>query len=230
MSLQEKKGKDNFKASICHCLSEQVITKVRIQNLHQLDKQTKINCTEQGPVALMKLIGDFKTHQSAFNFDYKFVMSILRVKDSFDVFNSLSERRYKVIRFWRQAFTLVQLATKIVSFQSNDGVPQRLCCCIQPYNSYIQGRGMWPDLPRMSYDFLNTVTPGRSGPGTFPPLNLRLRPFRASRAQIDVGCEKFSNVADLSEPARIYIVSKIYKQIHDVSKFCQQFSKLVVPN
>jgi hypothetical protein len=70
---------------------------------------------------------------------------------------------------------------------------------------------------------------GRSGPGTFPPLNLRLRPFRASRAQIGVGCENFSNVVDLSEPARISIVRKFYKENRDVSKFCQQFSKFVIP-
>jgi hypothetical protein len=92
MSLQEKKGKDNFKASVRHCLSEQVITKVRIRKFarrarqylmayhaidtHQVDQQTQIDCTEYGPVAVMKLIGDFKTHRSAFDFDYKFVMSI----------------------------------------------------------------------------------------------------------------------------------------------------------
>jgi hypothetical protein len=31
ISLQQKKGKDNFKASVCYCLSEEVITKVRIR-------------------------------------------------------------------------------------------------------------------------------------------------------------------------------------------------------
>jgi hypothetical protein len=31
MTLCQKKGKDNFKASVRHCLSEEVITKVRIR-------------------------------------------------------------------------------------------------------------------------------------------------------------------------------------------------------
>ena len=91
MSLQQKKGKDNFKASVCSCLSEEVITRtVRIRKFarrarqylmayhaidtHQVDKQTHNDCTMHGPVALTKLIGQFKTHRCAFDFDYKFVM------------------------------------------------------------------------------------------------------------------------------------------------------------
>ncbi len=31
MTLRQKKGKDNLKASVRHCLSEDVITKVRIR-------------------------------------------------------------------------------------------------------------------------------------------------------------------------------------------------------
>ena len=79
-------------------------------------------------------------------------------------------------------------------------------------------------------DVLGTGKPlsGRSGPGTFQPLKLRLRPFCASHAQIDV-MQEFSRVVELAELARISIVSKFYKQIHDVSNFFQKFSKFVVP-
>ena len=92
LSLQDKRGKDNFKSSVRYCLSEEVITKVRIRKFarrarqylmayhaidtHQADSQTQHDhCTIQGPVALTKLIGQFKTHRCAFDFDYKFIMS-----------------------------------------------------------------------------------------------------------------------------------------------------------
>ena len=90
LSLREKKGKDNFKASIRFCLSEEVITKVRIRRFarrarqyfmayhaidtHQVDDQTQHDCETHGPVALTKLIGQFKTHRCAFDFDFKFIM------------------------------------------------------------------------------------------------------------------------------------------------------------
>ena len=35
MTLYQKKGKDNFKARVCHCLSEEVITKARIKKFSQ---------------------------------------------------------------------------------------------------------------------------------------------------------------------------------------------------
>jgi len=73
LSLREKKGKDNFKASIRFCLSEELITKVRIRRFarrarqylmayhaidtHQVDDQTQHDCETHGPVALTKLIG-----------------------------------------------------------------------------------------------------------------------------------------------------------------------------
>ena len=41
----------------------------------QLDEQTHHDFTMHGPVALTKLMGEFKTHRCAFDFDYKFVMS-----------------------------------------------------------------------------------------------------------------------------------------------------------
>jgi hypothetical protein len=90
LSLQEKKGKDNFKASIRYCLSEEVITTVRIRRFarrarqylmayhaidtSQVDEKTQHDCKTHGPVALTKLIGQFKTHRCAFDFDYKFIM------------------------------------------------------------------------------------------------------------------------------------------------------------
>ena len=93
MALCQKKGKDNFKASVHHCLSEEVITKVRIRKFarrarqyimayhtietQQVDKQTQSDCTTYGPVALAKLIRLFKTHRCAFDFDYKFIIMSL---------------------------------------------------------------------------------------------------------------------------------------------------------
>jgi hypothetical protein len=41
----------------------------------QVDEQTHHDCLLCGPVAMTKLIGEFKTHCCAFNFDYKFAMS-----------------------------------------------------------------------------------------------------------------------------------------------------------
>jgi hypothetical protein len=91
MSLQQKRGKDNFRASVRHCLSEEVITTVRIRKFarrarqymmayhaidtKQVDEQTQHDCKMHGPVALTKVIGEFKTHCCAFDFDHKFVMS-----------------------------------------------------------------------------------------------------------------------------------------------------------
>ena len=91
MSLKQKKGKDNFKASVRYCLSEEVITKVRIRKFarrarqylmayhaidtKQVDEQTQHDSKMHGPVALTKVIGEFKTHRCAFDFDHKFVMS-----------------------------------------------------------------------------------------------------------------------------------------------------------
>ena len=79
ITLCQKKGKDNFKASVHHCLSEEVITKVRIQKFvdtQQVHKQTQSDCTTHSSVALTKLTGMFKTHRCAFDFDYELVMSV----------------------------------------------------------------------------------------------------------------------------------------------------------
>ena len=89
MSLQDKKGKDNFKASVRDCLSDEVITTVRIRKFarrarqymmayhaidtRQLDAQTQHYCTTHGTVALTKVIGNFKTHRYEFDFDHKFI-------------------------------------------------------------------------------------------------------------------------------------------------------------
>ena len=90
LSLREKQGKDNFKASIRFCLAKEVITKVRIRRFarrarqyllayhamgtHQVDEEAQHDCKMYGPVAVTKLIGKVKTHSCAFDFDYKFVM------------------------------------------------------------------------------------------------------------------------------------------------------------
>jgi hypothetical protein len=89
LSLRDKKGTDNFKKSVCFCLSEEVITKVRIRRFasrarqylmayhaidtNQVDEQTGHDCRTYGPVALPKFIGHFKTHRCAYDFDHKFV-------------------------------------------------------------------------------------------------------------------------------------------------------------
>ena len=85
LSLAEKRGKDNFKDSLRYCLSEKVIPIDRVRkyarrarqylmayyavDTGQVDQQTQHECTKHGPVALDKLIGNFKTHRCAFDFD-----------------------------------------------------------------------------------------------------------------------------------------------------------------
>ena len=94
LSLKEKKGKENFNASVGHCcLSEQLITVRRIQkfaqrarlylmayhaiDFSQVDQQTQQGYSKYGPVALTRLINEFKTHRCAFDFDYKFIWSVM---------------------------------------------------------------------------------------------------------------------------------------------------------
>jgi hypothetical protein len=90
LSLNEKKGKDNFKASIHYCLSNEVIKRDRVRKFgrqarqylipchaidaSQLDEHMHHDCTTHGWVAVEKLINSFKTHRCALDFDYKFVM------------------------------------------------------------------------------------------------------------------------------------------------------------
>ena len=85
LSLKEKKGKENFNASVRHCLSEQIVAVRRIRKFArcarqylmaydaidsgQVDQQTQQGYSKYGPVALTRLINEFKTHQCAFNFD-----------------------------------------------------------------------------------------------------------------------------------------------------------------
>ena len=91
LALKEKKGKDNFMASVRKCLSAEVLTVQRIRKFSrrarqyliayhaidsgQLSAETQQDCTKYGPVALEKLLGQFRTHRCAMDFDYKFVMS-----------------------------------------------------------------------------------------------------------------------------------------------------------
>jgi len=93
LSLKEKKGKENFNASVLHRLSEQIVTIRRIRKFArrvcqylmayhaidsgQVDQQTQQGYSKYGPVALTRLINEFKTHQCAFHFDYKFVRSVM---------------------------------------------------------------------------------------------------------------------------------------------------------
>jgi hypothetical protein len=91
LALKEKKGKENFIISVRKCLSENVITTERIRKFSrrahqylvayhaidtgQVNEATQVACSKYGPVAMEKLIGQFKTHRCAMDFDYKFVMS-----------------------------------------------------------------------------------------------------------------------------------------------------------
>ena len=77
--------------SVRKCLSDEVLLVARIRRFarhgcqylipcHAVDSgqvsaETKQDCSNYGPVALEKLLGQFKTHQFAMDFDYKFVMS-----------------------------------------------------------------------------------------------------------------------------------------------------------
>jgi len=93
LSLKEKKRKQNFNASVRHCLSEQIVTVRRIRKFArrahqylmvyhdaivsvQVDQQTQQGYSKYGPVALTRLINEFKRHRCAFDFDYKFVQSV----------------------------------------------------------------------------------------------------------------------------------------------------------
>jgi hypothetical protein len=92
LSLAQKRGKDNFKTSMNNCLSEEVISIERVRkharrarqylmayhavDTGQVDLLTQHDCSKYGPVAIEKLIGNFKTHRCAFDFDfdYKVIM------------------------------------------------------------------------------------------------------------------------------------------------------------
>jgi len=43
----------------------------------QVDQQTQQGYSKYGPVALTRLINEFKTHRCAFDFDYKFIWSVM---------------------------------------------------------------------------------------------------------------------------------------------------------
>jgi len=89
--LHKRKAKrDNFKASLIHCLSEEVISIERVRkyarrarqfmmayyltDTGQVDQQTQDDCKKHGPVAIEKLVRNFKTHRCVVDCDYKFIM------------------------------------------------------------------------------------------------------------------------------------------------------------
>ena len=91
LSLAQKRGKDNFKSRMHYCLSEEVIPMIErvrkyarrarqyLMAYHavdtgQLDQLTLHDCLKYGPVAIDKLICNFKTHRCVFDFDYNFIM------------------------------------------------------------------------------------------------------------------------------------------------------------
>ena len=94
LALKQKRGKDNFNASVRYCLSSKVISVEHIRKFarrarqyliayHAIDTgqvSTEIqhDCSKYGPVVLEKLVGKFRvmhrTHRSAMDFDFKFVM------------------------------------------------------------------------------------------------------------------------------------------------------------
>jgi hypothetical protein len=91
LTLKEKKGKENFMTGVRHCLSAQVISVQRIRKFarrarqyliayHAIDSgqvsaEIQQDCSKYGPVALEKLLREFKTHRCVMDFDSKFVMN-----------------------------------------------------------------------------------------------------------------------------------------------------------
>jgi hypothetical protein len=93
LSLREKRGKENFKMSVRKCLSAKVLSVERIRKFSRRARQYKLayhffdsgqtdpeiphgdGDQQYGPVAVEKLIGKFKTHRCAMDFDFKFIMS-----------------------------------------------------------------------------------------------------------------------------------------------------------
>jgi hypothetical protein len=51
-------------------------------NTQQVNEQTQSDFTTRGPVALTKIIGQFKTHRCTFDFDFKVVMSVSAIGTS----------------------------------------------------------------------------------------------------------------------------------------------------
>jgi hypothetical protein len=91
LALKEKKGEENFIAGVRHCLSRQVISVERIRKFarrarqylvayHAIDSgqvsaEIQQDCSKYGPVGLEKLLGKFRNHRCAMDFDFKFVMN-----------------------------------------------------------------------------------------------------------------------------------------------------------
>ena len=90
----------------------------------QVDEQTQHDCKMHGPVALTKVIGEFKTHRCAFDFDHKFVMSAWY---AFDVFIDVNFVWFCASDLWILRTSIILLwylmYTKILTYQSYDGVP-----------------------------------------------------------------------------------------------------------
>jgi hypothetical protein len=91
LTFKEKKGKENFMVGGRHCLSEKVLSFERIQKFakqarqyllayHAIDRgqvsaEVQQDCSMYGPVALEKLLWEFRTHRCVMDFDFKFVMN-----------------------------------------------------------------------------------------------------------------------------------------------------------
>ncbi|KAI2495669.1 hypothetical protein MHU86_18853 [Fragilaria crotonensis] len=91
LAIQTKLRKENFMAGVRHCLSAQVISIQRIRKFarrarqyllayHAVDSgqcsaKVQQDCSKYGPVALEKLVVNFKTHRCVMDFDSKFVMN-----------------------------------------------------------------------------------------------------------------------------------------------------------
>ncbi|KAI2492669.1 hypothetical protein MHU86_1772 [Fragilaria crotonensis] len=91
LTLKEKKGKENFMAGVRYSLSEKVLSIERIRKFakrarqyllayHAIDSgqvsaEIQQDCAKYGPVALEKLLREFKTHRCVMDFDFKFVMN-----------------------------------------------------------------------------------------------------------------------------------------------------------
>lgn len=92
LTLKEKKGKENFMTGIRHCCQCKSFQSNAFGNLQgelgnlqsylleyhvprgQFSAKVQQDCSKYGLIALEKLVGKFKRHQSELNLDFKFAM------------------------------------------------------------------------------------------------------------------------------------------------------------
>ncbi len=88
LPISKKKRMENFMGSVRRCLSDEVITQERVikfskcaheyicayHTLHKEQQETDLPDPVVTPMKVEKLVKEFKTHRSALDFDYSFIM------------------------------------------------------------------------------------------------------------------------------------------------------------